>query len=142
MSSDPAIPPLAVDDGPRKLPDLNTTLLDAAQVEQLLRDIELCAEITGIIPKFATRNNVPDTAGVTLAQARRLLATRGVRGLQLRYRYEGGDWWDTLTPVGDQFCLVRIRHDFTTDGVASWEPGGAGTLEGISGVPAADRKLA
>jgi hypothetical protein len=97
-----------------KLPELNMTLLDAAQVEQLLRDIELCAQITEIIPKYAARGHVPDTAAVTLAQARELLATRAVRGLQLRYRYDHADWWDTLMIVGEQFRLVRIRHDFKT----------------------------
>jgi hypothetical protein len=34
-------------------------------------------------------------AGVSLAQARELLAARAVRGLQLRYRYDGAEWWDT-----------------------------------------------
>ncbi len=114
MNSETPIPPPPADEAPLKLPDLNTTLLDAAQVEQLLRDIELCAQITEIIPKFAARGHVPDTAAVTITQARELLAARSVRGLQLRYHYEGADWWDTLMLVGDQFRLVRIRHDFNT----------------------------
>lgn len=114
MNSETPIPP-PPDDAPLKLPELNTTQLDSAQVEQLLRDIEACTQITGIIPKFATRGHVPDTASVTLAEARELLATRAVRGLQLRYRYENADWWDTLMLVGDQFRLVRIRHDFSTN---------------------------
>jgi hypothetical protein len=112
MNSETPIPP-PPDDPPLKLPELNMTLLDAAQVEQLLRDIEACTQITEIIPKHAARGHVPDTAAVTLAQARELLATRAVRGLQLRYRYENADWWDTLMLVGEQFRLVRIRHDFT-----------------------------
>jgi len=108
-------PPLPPDDAPLKLPDLNTTMLEAAQVEQLLRDIELCTQIKEIIPKFAARGQVSETASVTLAQARELLASRAVRGLQLRYSYENADWWDTLMLVGDQFRLVRIRHDFSTE---------------------------
>jgi hypothetical protein len=111
MSSETPIPP-PPEEAPLKLPDLNMTLLDSAQVEQLFRDIEQCAQITEIIPKFAARGHVPETATVTLAEARELIATRAVRGLQLRYRYEGADWWDTLMLVGDQFRLVRIRHDF------------------------------
>ena len=111
------IPP-SPEEAPLKLPDLNMTLLDAAQVEQLLRDIEVCAQITEIIPKHAARGHVPDTASVTLVQARELLATRAVRGLQLRYRYEDADWWDTLMLVGDQFRLVRIRHDFSAKSAA------------------------
>jgi hypothetical protein len=111
MSSETPIPP-PPEEAPLKLPDLNMTLLDSAQVEQLFRDIEQCAQITEIIPKFAARGHVPETATDTLAEARELIATRAVRGLQLRYRYEGADWWDTLMLVGDQFRLVRIRHDF------------------------------
>jgi hypothetical protein len=111
MSSETPIPP-PPEEAPLKLPDLNMTLLDSAQVEQLFRDIEQCAQITEIIPKFAARGQVPDTAAVTLAEARELITTRSVRGLQLRYHYEGADWWDTLMLVGDQFRLVRIRQDF------------------------------
>jgi len=88
-------------------------MLDAAQAEQLLADIEACAELVEILPKFGPQDQVPDAAGVTLAEARTLLAARTVRGLQLRYRYEGADWWDTLMVVGDRFRVVRIRHDFS-----------------------------
>ena len=111
-SETPAAPPADENPAP-PLPDLNTTLLDAAQLEQLLRDIELCAQISEIIPKFAARGHVPDAASLSLTQARQLLATRAVRGLQLRYLYEGAEWWDTVMLVGDRFRVVRIRHDFT-----------------------------
>ena len=123
MNPETPIPPPPPEEAPRKLPDLNRTLLDAAQVDQLLRDIELCTQITDIIPKFAARSHVPDTAAITLAQARELLATRAVRGLQFRYRYEDADWWDTLMLIGDQFRLVRIRHDFSAEGVSHGERG-------------------
>jgi hypothetical protein len=113
MNSDTPTAPPADENPSPPLPDLNTTLLDAAQLEQLLRDIELCAQIDEIIPKFAARGHVPDTASVSLAQARELLVARAIRGLQLRYRYQGADWWDTLMLAGDRFRLVRIRHDFT-----------------------------
>jgi len=113
MNPETPLPPSPSEEAPLKLPDLNMSMLDTAQVEQLLRDIELCTKITEIIPKFAARGHVPDTAAITLAQARELLATRAVRGLQLRYRYEDADWWDTLMLIGDQFRLVRIRHDFS-----------------------------
>ena len=98
---------------PLKLPELNTKLLNDDEVTQLLRDIELCAEITAIIPKFAERGHVPETAAITLAEARTLLSARAVRGLQIRYRYENADWWDTLMLARDSFRLVRIRHDFS-----------------------------
>lgn len=94
------------------LPELHSSSLDDAQVAQLLTDIEICTELTEILPKFAAQQRVPDTASVTLAQAREWLTTRAVRGLQLRYRYDGADWWDTLMQDGDRYRIVRIRHDF------------------------------
>jgi hypothetical protein len=96
---------------PPSLPVLHTTVLNTAQVETLLRDIEACTELVDILPKYAAQGHVPDRAGVTLAEARTLLASRAVRGLQLRYRYEGADWWDTLMLAGDRYRVVRIRHD-------------------------------
>jgi hypothetical protein len=98
--------------GTPKLPELHNAILDAAQLEQLLVDIETCAELTEILPKYAEQQRVGDASHVTLAQARELLGTRAVRALQLRYRYENADWWDTVMIAGDRFRVVRIRHDF------------------------------
>lgn len=95
-----------------ELPALHATTLEFAQVEQLLTDIEVCTELQEILPKYAAQGHVLETGQVTLAQARELLSTRAVRGLQLRYRYEGADWWDTLMQDGDRYRIVRIRHDF------------------------------
>jgi hypothetical protein len=99
---------------PPELPALHATTLEFAQVEQLLTDIEVCTELQEILPKYAAQGHVLETAQVTLAQARELLSARAVRGLQLRYRYEGADWWDTVMVLGEQFRVVRIRHDFSS----------------------------
>ena len=104
---------------PLQLPELNTKLLNDDEVTQLLRYIELCAEITEIIPKFAAYGHVPETGAITLAEARTLLAARAVRGLQIRYRYQDVDWWDTLMLVRDSFRLVRIRHDFSQSAISA-----------------------
>lgn len=106
------IPDQPEDTQPPKLPDLNQATLDWPGVETLLRDIEACTEITEIIPKFAAQGYVAESGAVTLDVARRMLSERTVRGLQIRYRYEGAEWWDTLMIVGLQYRLVRIRHDF------------------------------
>lgn len=102
----------ATETTPPPLPELHSSTLDDAQVAQLLADIEACTELTEILPKFAAQQYVPEAAAVTLAQAREWLATRAVRGLQLRYRYDGADWWDTLMQDGNRYRIVRIRHDF------------------------------
>ena len=94
------------------LPELHTTLLDPTQLEQLFADIETCTELIEVLPKYGPQVHVPDSAGVTLAEARTLLTSRAVRGVQLRYRYDGAQWWDTVMVAGNQFRVVRIRHDF------------------------------
>jgi hypothetical protein len=105
--------PTDTESAPPELPALHTTTLDFSQIEQLLTDIEVCTELQEILPKYAAQGHVPEVAQVTLAQARELLFTRALRGLQLRYRYEGADWWDTVMVLGEQFRVVRIRHEFS-----------------------------
>ena len=107
------IPP-AEEAGAPKLPDLNQATLDWAGVVALLRDIATCTEVTEIIPKALAQGYVTEGVVLTLADARRMLEERAVRGLQIRYRYEGADWWDTLMVLPNGWRLVRIRHDFTT----------------------------
>ena len=116
MSSTADTPGPEEQPAPAPLPELSEGLLDAQQIEQLLRDIELCAQVSEIIPKFAPRAHVPENPQLTLTDARQLLDTRAVRGLQIRYRYDGHEWWDTIMVVGDQFRVVRIRHEFGPDG--------------------------
>ncbi len=89
-------------------------MLDWPGLDQLLRDIELCTQITEILPKLAPQGYVPENKSLTLAEARELLQQRTVRGMQFRYRYEDADWWDTIMIVGEQYRLVRIRHDFSS----------------------------
>lgn len=95
------------------MPDLNQATLDWPGVEALLRDIAACAEVTEIIPKALAQGYVTEGVVLTLADARRMLEERAVRGLQIRYRYDGADWWDTLMVLPEGWRLVRIRHDFT-----------------------------
>ena len=106
------IPPESEDNQPPALPDLNQALLDEAGLAELLRDIEACTEVTEIIPKQAAQGYVAENATLTLADARRLLVERAVRGMQIRYRYDGADWWDTLMVQPEGYRLVRIRHEF------------------------------
>ncbi len=93
------------------LPALHQAVLDAADLEALLRDIEQCAELLAVLPKQAATEQIGDPARLTLADARDLLARRTVRGLQIRYRHDGAEWWDTLMQVSAGWRLVRIRHE-------------------------------
>lgn len=97
---------------PAPLPELRGGLLAHEEVEQLLADIAGCGELLAVIPKYGARDYVPGQAALTLADARAALAGRTVRGLQLRYRHAGAEWWDTLMIVGERFRLVRIRQEW------------------------------
>lgn len=112
----PAAVPSEVSDDDCKspaLPELRSSTIDLVEVERLLNDIQACAQITEIIPKQSAQGYAPETGTLTLDDARQLLRARTVRGLQIRYRHDGADWWDTLMVVGENFRLVRIRHEFT-----------------------------
>jgi hypothetical protein len=98
--------------GPTKLPELQTALLDDAGLEALFRDLEVCTEIMEINAKFAARDYVPEHARLTLAEARQLLLQRAARGVQIRYRYEGADWMDTLLIQDHAYRLVRISPEY------------------------------
>lgn len=94
------------------LPDLHQATLDRHTLEQLFKDLETHAEVNDVIPKFAQRGYVPE-GPITLEEARKLLFFNSARGVQIRYRYEGADWWDTIMSAPEGFRLVRIRHDFS-----------------------------
>jgi len=37
---------------------------------------------------------------------------KDVGGMQIKYLYEGLEWWDTLMWVGENIRLIRIAHDW------------------------------
>lgn len=111
MNSDTAASTTQPDGAPQALPELNMAVLDDAQVGQLFQDLEACAQIFQIVPKYAARGQVAESANLTLAEARDLLASHALRALQIRYLHDDAEWWDTLMLVGGQVRLVRIRHD-------------------------------
>lgn len=109
--SHPIPPP--PEEAPRPLPDLRTAQLDDEGVDDLLRDIEQCSELLEIVPKETVQDLIAEPAQrLTFADARALVRERRVRGLQIRYRHEGAEWWDTLMNRGAGWRLVRIRHEW------------------------------
>lgn len=94
------------------LPELHGGMLTEETLAQLFDDYSKCTVVTEIIPKHAAQNHVPEQSNLTLAQAQELLRTRGVRAMQVRYRFDDGEWWDTIMVLPEGFRLVRIRHDF------------------------------
>ncbi len=100
--------------GGAELPDLQQSVLDQATLDQLFIDLASLTEITEIIPKAAAAGYVPENTVITLDEARALLLAGSIRGLQIRYNYQGSQWWDTLLPAsdGEGFRIVRIEHNF------------------------------
>ena len=98
-----------------ELPALQESVLDAGTLEALFADLEACTEITEVIPKAAAEGYVPECSELTLHEARALLCSGQIRGLQIRYNYQGSQWWDTLLPDSNSnnFRIVRIQHDFS-----------------------------
>jgi hypothetical protein len=94
-----------------KLAELQDAILDAETLERLFRDLELCTKILGVTPRRARNQMVPNV-NVTLSDAKVLLASGAISGLQIRYLYEDVEWWDTLIRMQQGVRLVRIRHQF------------------------------
>ena len=90
------------------LPDVYQAELDAATLAQLVSDLETFAEVLEIRETGASRA-YGETAPLSLARATERLASGAVRGVQVRYRHEGGLWMDTLMRQGDVTRLVRLR---------------------------------
>ena len=91
------------------LADLQDEVIDPERLGQLLFDIETQTELIEIRVKGAATAQA--SAGVrTLAAARALLESGGVLGVQLRYRWRGYEWWDTLVRSPAGLRLVRIQH--------------------------------
>lgn len=93
-----------------KLADLTEGMLDGPTLFALLDDLEACATVLDVIVKGgATSRTDAKTWG--LREAAELLTSGQTHGIQIRYRYEGAEWRDTLlwTPGGVR--IVRMNMD-------------------------------
>lgn len=92
-----------------KLPDLHEALLDAPSIEALFEDIAQHARIVEITVRGSSQRRA-QAMPPSLDDARAQLGSPECRGVQLRYDFEGKEWWDTLIPQSDGVRLVRIAH--------------------------------
>ena len=100
--------PSTTADGHR-MPELTQARLDPATLDQLFVDIATCTKVIDVTAKLAPTQMVPQQR-LTLDDAQELVRTRGVRGVQIRYLYDGSEWWDTIIVNGDEVRVVRIQH--------------------------------
>lgn len=91
------------------LPELHEAEVGVDTVEDLFRDVALEAELLDVLVKGAARSHAGE-GPVDLARAEHLLLSGAIRGVQLRYRHRGEEWWDTILALGDRYRVVRMRQ--------------------------------
>jgi len=94
--------------GEGDLAPIQEGVLDEEALEALQRDLRALAQITEVRLKDAPRAHSPDLH-VSLEQALAALRTGRARGVQIRYRYGGEDWCDTLIRRDAGVSIVRVR---------------------------------
>ncbi|MBA4191994.1 MAG: hypothetical protein C0467_28780 [Planctomycetaceae bacterium] len=85
-------------------------LIDATTLRQLFTDLATAASVTEVREKGDPRGYALPT-GLTPAQARDRLLSGLTRAVQVRYRYDGHEWTDTILRIPPGYRVVRCRHD-------------------------------
>jgi hypothetical protein len=91
------------------LPELQDAVLDLATLRQLLFDIATQTELLEVRLKGEPRSYAR-VDPCDLVEAAAQLLDRRVLGVQVRYRYRGAEWWDTLLGTQGGVRLVRVRQ--------------------------------
>jgi len=89
------------------LPQVLEAQLGPAELEAYLADLQHVERLTAVV-KSGARQHAAEPQRVDIAQVRDLMEAPGA--LQLRYVWEGGEWWDTLFVTHGPIRLVRIQH--------------------------------
>jgi hypothetical protein len=90
-----------------ELAALHEALLDAATLDALCADLTVHADLLDVIVKPGLGRAEPQPVG--LAPAIAALKSGTTRGVQLRYRWDGAEWRDTLLAMPGGVRLVRMR---------------------------------
>lgn len=96
---------------PPSLPELHQSVLDLAGLDALEADLTSCAEVLAVIPKAGPGHVAFES--IDLSAGMDQLRQGGLRGLQVRYHYQGAEWWDTLIAESGAFRITRIKQDFS-----------------------------
>jgi hypothetical protein len=92
-----------------QLPELNQAELNDAALSALFRDLAECTQVLDVSLKHSAERMADPARRPTLDEALRLLQSRSVRGVQIRYVYGSEEWWDTLMVLPNATRVVRIR---------------------------------
>lgn len=105
MPADPTPPA-----GGPPLPDLIHGGLDQETLDALQRDYLGCCTLLAVLPKAGAGMTAP--ASIPLDAGIAALRAGSLRGLQVRYHYDGAEWWDTLMRAPDgTLRIVRMQQD-------------------------------
>jgi hypothetical protein len=88
---------------------MTDAVLDPAEVAALFRDYRALAGSMQIQLRNAPGLVLPHPSP-TLDDAESLLLSGSIRGMQLRYQFNGRNWCDTLMPIPLGVRLVRISQ--------------------------------
>ena len=92
------------------LPQVLEGSIDATTLEALFADIEATGGLVAVVLKHG-RTAEPPRGPSALSEAHEALRAGRVSAVQLRYRHEGREWWDTLLATGPgAWRVVRIAH--------------------------------
>jgi len=96
-----------------QLPPMREATLSQDELRQLFNDIEALADEVLLMQRNRPAARATAAVAATAAQlhtARDALLAASIARLQIRYKWRGQAWIDTLEARGAQFRLVRIRH--------------------------------
>lgn len=97
-----------------EFPDVHQGVLDDATLEQYFYDLEHATRVFGVLVKGAPERYANER-NMKLSTAREIFEKGLVRGMQVRYVWNGGEWWDTLMRTPQGVRLVRIQQDWLDD---------------------------
>jgi hypothetical protein len=106
MNPDADLPRLSADGPP--LPPLWQATLAPAVLDQLFSDLATAAEVLSVQGKGGAKAYAAADP-LTLDTARERLVAGELAGVQVRYRYGGDEWADTLLRAAGGFRLVRMK---------------------------------
>lgn len=95
----------------KPLPELQDSLIDNATFHQYVDDLHHAAKVLDVRLKGHDAPRAQDNT-IDLARGFVLFEGKDVGGMQIKYLYEGLEWWDTLMWVGENIRLIRIAHDW------------------------------
>lgn len=90
-------------------PDVHEGFLDAQGLANWKRDLDVCAQVLEVRIKSRGPNSLGDDPSMTLDQALECLSDGAVGALQVRYRFEGDLWCDTILPEESGARVIRTR---------------------------------